>query len=149
MDPIPPAHREYHPPTYNPHTQMDPPTPAPYSQPTGTNTHQLTTHTQMDPPILTPYPNPQGVPPTNLQLSHTNGPPYSNPQGLMPTNLQLSHTNGLLPPPPYPQHTGNTTHQLSICILSVLTQTILIRYQFHTVTTFISKEKNDIFDQIR
>ena len=134
MDPLPQIHREYHPPTYNSHTQMNP----------------------FPPP---PTPNPQGLTPTNLQQSHTNGPPYPKPTGsttqlttlthlwtplppplppahreyhpptynshtlmdtttptptpnsqvVPPTNLQLSHTNG----PPYPKSTGSTTHQLT------------------------------------
>ena len=29
-------------------------------------------------------------------------------------------------------------------ILAVLTHTILIRYEFNSITTFVSKEKNDI-----
>ena len=41
--PLPPTHREYHPPTYKMHTLKGPPTPTPYPQPTGSTTHQLTT----------------------------------------------------------------------------------------------------------
>ena len=37
----------------------------------------------------------------------------------------------------------------SVDILTVLTQTILIRYEFNSVTMFVSKQKNDIFDEIR
>ena len=94
--PLPPTHREYHPPTYNTHTLKGltptnlqllhingPPAP----QPTGTMTYKLNTHTLMKPSTS----NPQGVPPTILQLSHTNGTPY-------------------------PQPTGSTTHQLTTLI---------------------------------
>ena len=34
-------------------------------------------------------------------------------------------------------------------ILTVLTQTILIRYEFNSVTMVVSKQKNSIFDEIR
>ena len=37
----------------------------------------------------------------------------------------------------------------SVGILTVLTQTILIRYEFNSVTMFVSKQKNSIFDEIR
>ena len=37
----------------------------------------------------------------------------------------------------------------SVGILTVLTQTILIRYEFSSVTMFVSKQKNNIFDEIR
>ena len=37
----------------------------------------------------------------------------------------------------------------SLGILTVLTQTILIRYEFSSVTMFVSKQKNDIIDEIR
>ena len=43
--PLPPTHRKYHPSTYNTYALKGPPTLHPYPQPTGTNTHQLTTHT--------------------------------------------------------------------------------------------------------
>ena len=131
--PLPPAHREYHPPTYNSHTLMDTTTPTP------------TPNSQVVPPINLqllhtngpPYPSPQGVPPTNLQLSlimdplppaHREYHPTYNsltlmdpssptlnpsPQGVPPTNLQQSHTNGHHYPHPYPKLTGSTTHQLT------------------------------------
>ena len=35
----------------------------------------------------------------------------------------------------------------SVGILTVLTQTILIRYEFSSVTMFVSKQKNDIFHE--
>ena len=37
----------------------------------------------------------------------------------------------------------------SVGILTVLTQTILIRYEFNSVTMFVSKQKNSIFNEIR
>ena len=37
----------------------------------------------------------------------------------------------------------------SVGILTVLTQTILIRYEFSSVIMFVLKPKNDIFDEIR
>ena len=37
----------------------------------------------------------------------------------------------------------------SVGILTVLTQTILIRNEFSSVTMFVSKQKNNIFDEIR
>ena len=37
----------------------------------------------------------------------------------------------------------------SVGILTVLTQTILIRYKFSSVTMFVFKTKNHIFDEIR
>ena len=37
----------------------------------------------------------------------------------------------------------------SVGILIVLTQTILIRNEFSSVTMFVSKHKNNIFDEIR
>ena len=37
----------------------------------------------------------------------------------------------------------------SVGILTVLTQTILMRCEFSSVTMFVSKQKNDIFDEIR
>ena len=38
---------------------------------------------------------------------------------------------------------------VKVGILTVLTQTILIRYEFSSVTMFVSKQKNNIFDEIR
>ena len=37
----------------------------------------------------------------------------------------------------------------SVGILTVPTQTILIRYEFSSVTMFVSKQKNNIFIEIR
>ena len=37
----------------------------------------------------------------------------------------------------------------SVGILTVLTQTNLIRNEFSSVTIFVSKQKNNIFDEIR
>ena len=37
----------------------------------------------------------------------------------------------------------------SVGILTVLTQTILIRYDSSSVTMFVLETKNDIFDEIR
>ena len=37
----------------------------------------------------------------------------------------------------------------SVGTLTVLTQTILIRYEFKSVNTFVSKDQNDIYHQIR
>ena len=34
-------------------------------------------------------------------------------------------------------------------LFTVLTQTILIGYEFSSVTVFVSRQKNDIFDEIR
>ena len=56
-----------------------------------------------------PTPNPQGVPPTNLQLSHTKGPPYPQPTGTLTHQLTtITHKWT-----PLPQPTGSTTHQLT------------------------------------
>ena len=103
--------------------------PTPYPQPTGTNTHQLTTLTHLWTPLCLTYrdyhlpiythtlkglpaptPNPQGVPPTILQHSYTKGTPTPHPlpliQGVPPTNLQHLYTKGIPHPHPYPNPQG-------------------------------------------
>ena len=143
--PPPPIHRKYHPPSYNTHSLKGPPappptpnppfynthtptilqhsytkgTPTPYSQPTGSTTHHVTTlihpqsyntHTLKGHPP--PYPNPQEVQPTILQHSYTKGNPHPHPippthrkyhppsyNTHTPTILQHSYTTGTPHPP--------------------------------------------------
>ena len=65
-------------------------------------------------------PNPQGVPASNLQHSYTKRDPLPPP---LPQTHREYHpptynTHALIkgPPPPYPQPTGSTNHQLTTLI---------------------------------
>ena len=120
LHPLPPANGEYHLPTYNTHALKGPP-PAPYPSQQGLSPTNLHTHTLKRPPPPHPYP------------------PVHKEHHLPTYN---THTvKGSPAPTLYRQPTGSTTHQLTTLMLTVLTQTILIRYEFNSVTTFVLKEK--------
>ena len=76
--PLPPTHREYHPPSYNTHTLKGPPAPTPTPNHRMYHPPSYNTHTLKGPTDPHPYPQPTGS--TTHQLtSYTKGIPYPHP----------------------------------------------------------------------